>query len=60
MDGIMAIGAQRDQIPFAGFPTVTPELLVMDLKLIAAAAVLAFPSVSSQNFETQCLIRSSI
>ena len=46
MHEIVAINTQCDQILLAIFTTVTPELLVMNLKVILTTTVLAFPAVS--------------
>jgi hypothetical protein len=43
---IVAIKTQCDQILLAVFAIVTAEFLVMNLKAIFAATVLAFPPVS--------------
>jgi hypothetical protein len=57
---LVTFSAQRNQILFAIVSALTAKLLVMDLKLIGAAAALALPSVSFQNLQAKSFIRLSI
>jgi len=50
---IMAISTQSYQILVAISATVASEFLMMNLKPISTAAVLAFPSVSRQDLQTE-------
>jgi hypothetical protein len=60
MKAIVALEAQSDQVLLAILATLTPEPLVMDLKLVSAAAILASPFVSPQGLQAKSFIRSSV
>jgi hypothetical protein len=49
----MALDAQGDQVLSTIHPAVASESLVVDLKVITMAAVLASPSVSSQHLQAE-------
>ena len=49
----VAINTQGDQILLAILAIVTAELLVMNLKVIFTATVLAFPPISRQDLHTE-------
>jgi hypothetical protein len=57
---MVALEAQGDQVVLAILATLTPEPLVMDLKLVGAAAVLASPSISPQDLQAECFIRFGV
>jgi hypothetical protein len=60
MHEIVAINTQRDQVLLAVLAIVTPEFLVMNLKVILTTTVLAFPPVSRQDLHTGGCIGSRI
>jgi hypothetical protein len=60
MDKSVAINTQCDQILLAVLAIVTAEFLVMDLKVIFTATVLAFPPVSRQDLHPEGCIGCSI
>ena len=60
MHEIVAINTQCDQILLAVLAIVTAEFLVMNLKVVSTATVLAFPPVSGQDLQTQGCIGCNI
>ena len=56
MNEKMTCLTQRDEIFFDVAATVAPTFLVMNLKLLLAAAVLAAPGVAFEDLHTQLLI----
>ncbi len=59
MHEIVAINTQCDQILLAVLAAVTAEFLVMNLKVIFPATVLAFPPVSRQDLHPEGCIGCS-
>jgi hypothetical protein len=60
MHEIVAINTQCDQILLAVLAIVTAEFLVMNLKVVSTATVLAFPPVSRQDLHTEGCIGCGI
>src|SRR5438270_13697465 len=56
MHFLMASGTQCDQVVLGVVAQVTPELLVMNLKIAQAAARLTFPYIPLQDFATELLV----
>jgi hypothetical protein len=56
----VAINTQCDQVLLAVLASVTAEFLVMNLKAIFTATVLAFPPVSGQDLQTEGRIGCNI
>jgi hypothetical protein len=50
MNGLMTHRTQRNQVLLRVVSPSTPKVLMMDLKVLKAAAKLAFPSVPAQDF----------
>jgi len=60
MHEIVAINTQCDQILLAVLAIVTAEFLVMNLKVIFTATVLAFPPISGQDLHAEGCIGCGI
>jgi hypothetical protein len=60
MKRAMTAVAQGDEVLFTIFPGLAPANKVMDLELISSATVLAFPSVSFQDFRSQLVVARSV
>jgi hypothetical protein len=52
----MTGGTQRDQVVLGILAQLTAKLLVMNLKIVPAAARLTFPSIPLQDFATELLV----
>ena len=52
VEPVMAPAAEHDEVPFAICARLAPPDHVVDLELIAPAAVLAFPAVPLQDMLT--------
>jgi hypothetical protein len=53
----MVFNAQRDQVFEAVMPKLTPQLDVMNLQLLACAAILTAPSIPPENLPAKILVR---